>query len=132
MAARYVFATPPGNPLMQVLYFIVGTILLIGAVVMGAVIIAFVIGLALIFGIVIWARVMWLRHKFRRAAKQGGRAGDTGSMGRAGGFGGTGRARGSGSMRSAGGSGGADSSSEGVEITEVEYRVVRETRPDDD
>jgi hypothetical protein len=57
----------PQNPFLQVVYFLVGGLLVIGAVLMGAVILAFVLGLVLIFGIVFWIRLWWLRRKLRRA-----------------------------------------------------------------
>ncbi len=107
MAPRYVFATPPGNPLMQALYLIVGTVLVIGAILMGAVILAFVIGVGLVLGLVLWVRIWWLRRKFRR-----GQAGDS--------TGGT-------QADTA-----ASRSQDGVEITQVAYHVARETRRDDD
>jgi hypothetical protein len=100
-----VFAAPPGNPLTQILYMIGGAVLLIGAVVMGAVILAFVIGFALILGLVLWVRVWWLRRKLRpspgqRVDRGNDRSGSAGDG--------------------------------GVEITEVEYHVVRESRSDDE
>jgi len=60
---------PPTNPVLQVLYFIVGGIVLIGAILMGAVVIAIALGLAIILGLVIMVRVWWLKRKFRAAAK---------------------------------------------------------------
>jgi hypothetical protein len=62
------------NPFMQVLYFLFGGLLLIGAVLMGAVILSFVFGLVLIVGIVFWIRLWWLGRKLRRAG-EGGRPG---------------------------------------------------------
>jgi len=62
----------PQNPFVQVLYFLVGGLLLIGAVLMGAVILAFVFGFVLIFGIVFWIRLWWLRRKFERSGDDGG------------------------------------------------------------
>jgi Flp pilus assembly protein TadB len=67
MAPRsYTFNTPT-NPLLQVVYFIVGSIVLIGAVLMGAVILAIALGVAIILGIVIYVRVWWLQRKLRRS-----------------------------------------------------------------
>jgi hypothetical protein len=66
---RYQF-NPPTNPLLQVLYFVVGGVVLIGAIVMGAVLLAVALGLAIVIGLVIFVRVWWLKRKFRAAAKQ--------------------------------------------------------------
>jgi uncharacterized iron-regulated membrane protein len=69
MPPRIYTVRPPTNPILQVLYFLVGVVLLIGAVFMGAVILAVVLGLAVIFGIVIYIRVWWLKRKFARAGR---------------------------------------------------------------
>ena len=58
----------PTNPLLQAVYLVVGALLLIGALVMGAVILAFVLGFALVFGIVFWIRLWWLRRKLMRGS----------------------------------------------------------------
>jgi predicted lipid-binding transport protein (Tim44 family) len=104
MAPRIIFASTPANPLLQVLSLIGGAIVLIGAVLMGAVILAVVIGIALVLGLVLWVRIWWLRRKFLRAG--GARPPD--AAGRPG-----------------------PPTDGGVEITEVEYHVVRESRRDD-
>jgi hypothetical protein len=62
----------PVNPLLQVVYFILGGIVLIGVVLMGAVILAIALGVALILGVVIYARVWWLRRKLARAGHESG------------------------------------------------------------
>ena len=103
MAPRIAYNAPPTNPLLQFLYLVVGALLLIGAVLMGAVILAFVIGFALVLGLVIWVRVWWYQRKLRKAAGSQHREGPKNPP--------------------------ADG---GVEITEVEYRVVSESRPEDD
>lgn len=108
MAPRVTLAGPPVNPFLQVLYLIVGVVLLVGAIFMGAIVLAAVFGLALIFGIVFWIRLWWLRRKFRRAARASGI--DPGTFGA--------------------GQSGRDGG--GVEITGVEYTVVRETRQNDE
>lgn len=69
MPPRSYSFNPPTNPFLQVLYFIVGGVLLIGAVLMGAVILAFALGLAIVLGLVIYVRVWWLKRKFRKAAE---------------------------------------------------------------
>lgn len=71
MPPRLYTVRPPTNPILQVLYFLIGSVLLIGAIVMGAVILAVVLGLAVILGIVIYVRVWWLNRKLTRA---GGRS----------------------------------------------------------
>ncbi len=76
----YTFNTPT-NPFLQVLYFVIGGIVLIGAVLMGAVILAIALGIALILGLVVYARVWWLGRKLRKAAQdrrsgRGRQAGD--------------------------------------------------------
>ena len=58
----------PTNPLLQAVYLVVGALLLIGALVMGAVILAFVLGFVLVFGVVFWIRLWWLRRKLMRGS----------------------------------------------------------------
>jgi hypothetical protein len=105
MAPRFILSAPPANPLMQILYLIVGAILVIASIVMGAVILAFVFGFALVFGIIVWIRIWWLQRKFRRAAGSGQKGPKAGQRPGAG---------------------------DGVEITQVEYHVVREQPRDED
>jgi hypothetical protein len=71
----YTIGTPT-NPFLQVVYFILGGLLLIGAVLMGAVILSFAFALALVVGLVIYARVWWLRRKLRRSGGGAGAEGD--------------------------------------------------------
>ena len=66
MAPRNFILSPPTNPILQVIYFIVGGILVIGAVLMGAVILSFALGLALVAGIVVYIRAWWLQRKLVR------------------------------------------------------------------
>ena len=62
------------NPFMQIGYLLVGGVLLIGALFMGALLLAFVLGFALVFGVVFWVRLWWLRRKMlKQAAHAGGR-----------------------------------------------------------
>lgn len=63
---------PPTNPFLQIVYFVVGGVLLIGAVLMGAVILAVALGLAIVLGLIVYVRVWWLRRKL---ARRGGRTG---------------------------------------------------------
>jgi hypothetical protein len=67
MPPRLYTVRPPTNPILQVLYFLVGAVLLIGSIIMGAVILAVVLGLAVILGIVIYIRVWWLKRKLARS-----------------------------------------------------------------
>ena len=100
MNQRIYMANLPSNPFLQVLYFIVAGLVLIGAVLMGAVILAFVLGFVLVVGLFVWARVWWLQRKFRRGSPGG---------------------RQSGTANRPGGQGGGS-----AEIIEVEYTVVDE------
>jgi hypothetical protein len=81
MPPRTYTIRPPANPILQVLYFVVGGILLIGAVILGAVVLAFVLGFAIVIGLVIYARVWWFSRKLaRRQASSGtGSSGSSGS-----------------------------------------------------
>jgi hypothetical protein len=63
--------SPPTNPFLQVLYIVVGGLLLIGAILMGAVILAVALGLAVILGIAVYLRVWWLNRKLKRSARGG-------------------------------------------------------------
>ena len=72
MALRNYSLIPPANPILQVLYFLVGGVLLIGAVLMSAVILAFVLGFALVAGLIVFVRVWWLKRKL---ARSGGKPG---------------------------------------------------------
>lgn len=62
----------PTNPFLQAVYFIVGGVALIGAILMGAVILSVALGLAIIFGLVVFVRVWWLKRQIRRRMQQGG------------------------------------------------------------
>jgi hypothetical protein len=63
---------PPSNPVLQVLYIIVGGVLLIGAVIVGAFVLAFVVGFAIIAGLIVYARVWWLSRKLAKRAGSSG------------------------------------------------------------
>ena len=80
MPQRNYILTPPTNPILQVLYFVAGGVVLIGAVLMGAVILSVALGLALIVGIVVYIRVWWLRRKLARGQEaRAGRASGSGN-----------------------------------------------------
>lgn len=72
---------PPTNPFIQVLYFLLGGILLIGAVIVGAFVLAFVLGLAVVVGLVVYARVWWLSRKLARTKSSSGPGPGGGSSG---------------------------------------------------
>lgn len=63
---------PPGNPVLQVLYILVGGLLLVGAVVMGAVVLAIGLALAVIFGVAVYLRIWWLSRKLKRSPPPSG------------------------------------------------------------
>ena len=67
MAPRLYTIQTPSNPFLQVLYLLVGGLLLIGAVLMGAVILAIAFGVALVVGLIVYVRVWWLGRKLRRS-----------------------------------------------------------------
>jgi len=72
MPPRTYTIRPPANLILQVLYFVGGGILLIGAVIVGAVVLAFVLGFAIVIGLVIYARVWWLSRKLVRGQATSG------------------------------------------------------------
>jgi len=65
------------NPILQVLYFIIGTVLLIGALLVGAVILSIAIGVAAIVGLIVFIRVWWLNRKIERGDYRRRNGGDT-------------------------------------------------------
>ena len=69
MPPRIYTFKPPPNPFLQVLYFLVGGVLLIGAFLLGTVILAFVFGFAIVLGLIIYVRVWWLKRKFARSGR---------------------------------------------------------------
>lgn len=77
MPPRIYTVRPPANPIVQVLYFLVGGILLIGAVILGAFVLAFVLGFAVVAGLIVYARFWWLSRKLAkgRGSSGGGRGG---------------------------------------------------------
>lgn len=72
----YTFGTS-ANPFLQVLYFIIGTVLLIGALLVGAVILSIAIGVAAIVGLIVFIRVWWLNRKIERGGQRRREPGDT-------------------------------------------------------
>jgi hypothetical protein len=69
MPPRMYTFKPPTNPILQILYFLVGCVLLIGAFLLGTVILAFVFGFAIILGVIVYVRVWWLKRKFARSGR---------------------------------------------------------------
>ena len=72
MPPRSYTIRPPSNPILQALYLLLGGILLVGAVILGAFVLAFVLAFAVIAVLVFYARVWWLS---RRIAGRGGSSG---------------------------------------------------------
>lgn len=66
MSQRILLPRMPKNPLLQALYFAVGGVLVVGALLMGAVILSIALGVAFIAGLVIWIRLWWLSRKLER------------------------------------------------------------------
>lgn len=66
MDPRLVSPGKPTNPLLQGLYLVVGGLLLVGAMLMGAVILTLVLSAAFVLGIVFWVRWWWLKRKLPR------------------------------------------------------------------
>ena len=70
MPPRIYTFKPPTNPLLQILYFLVGGVLLIGAIFMSAIVLAFAFGFAIVLGLIIYVRVWWLKRKFARSGRK--------------------------------------------------------------
>jgi len=81
MAPRSYSLNLPTNPVLQVVYFVVGGILVIGAVLMGAFLLAIAFGLAIVVGVFVLVRVWWLKRKIARSAFGDGTAGGPASRG---------------------------------------------------
>ena len=61
------------NPLLQLAGLVVGAVVAVGAIVLGAVVLAFILGFAVIAGLVLYIRLRWLRHQAGRSSHQGRR-----------------------------------------------------------
>ena len=57
-----------GNPILQLAGLILGVLVAIGAVLVGAVILSFIIGFAVLAGLVAFARLCWLRRRMQKAS----------------------------------------------------------------
>ena len=89
------------NPLLQLAGLVVGAVVAVGAILLGAVVLAFILGFAVIAGLVLYIRLWWMRRQLRHR-----RSGPRGQ--------GRGQGRGGGRGEPPG------------EIVEVEYTVVEE------
>lgn len=56
-----------GNPILQIVGLIVGVVVTVGAILVGAVVLSFAIGFAVLAGLVLFVRVWWLRRRMARA-----------------------------------------------------------------
>jgi len=72
MPPRLYTIKSPTNPFLQVVYFLVGGVLLIGMALMGVVILAVGLGLAVVIGAIVYVRVWWFRRKLARSGGQSG------------------------------------------------------------
>ena len=95
-----------GNPILQLAGLILGVLVAIGAVLVGAVILSFIIGFAVLAGLVAFARLCWLRRRMQKAS-----SGSSGSSGPSGPSGPTRKVPG--------------------DIVEVEYTIVKERTVDE-
>ena len=95
-----------GNPILQLAGLILGVLVAIGAVLVGAVILSFIIGFAVLAGLVAFARLWWLRRRMQNASS--GPSGPSGPSGQ------------SGPSRKVPG-----------DIVEVEYTIVKERTVDE-
>ena len=71
MTARPSPFTSSQNPLVQGLSLLVGAVLLVGAIVLGAFLLAIAIGVGLVLALIFMARVWWIRRKLERAGRSG-------------------------------------------------------------
>ena len=61
------------NPILQVAGLLVGVLVSVAAVLVGAVVLSLVIGLAVLTGLVFSVRVWWLRRRMQRAVREASR-----------------------------------------------------------
>ncbi len=57
-----------GNPILQLAGLILGALVAVGAVLVGAVILSFIIGFAVLAGLVAFVRLWWLRRRMQKAS----------------------------------------------------------------
>ena len=56
------------NPILQLAGLILGALVAVGAVLVGAVVLSFIIGFAVLAGLVLFVRLWWLRRRMQRSA----------------------------------------------------------------
>ena len=66
------------NPILQLAGLILGALVAVGAVLVGAVVLSFIIGFAVLAGLVLFVRLWWLRRRMQRSA--GGATGRPGEI----------------------------------------------------
>jgi len=59
--------TASTNPILQIVGLIVGALLTVGAILVGAAVLSLIVGLAVVGGLVLFVRVWWLRRRMERA-----------------------------------------------------------------
>ena len=80
MIARFNTVRFSQNPIAQVFAFLLGGLMLIGALFMGAIVLVVLLGAGAILGVVFWLRLLWLRHKFKGVSPAGSTAGRPGAL----------------------------------------------------
>lgn len=55
----------PENPILQVLVLVMGAVVAVGAIFVGAILLSLFLGLAVIAGLVLYIRLWWLRRGLR-------------------------------------------------------------------
>ena len=53
----------PENPILQVLVLVMGAVVAVGAIFVGAILLSLFLGLAVIAGLVLYIRLWWLRRR---------------------------------------------------------------------
>ncbi|HSG66387.1 MAG TPA: hypothetical protein VLD39_15365 [Gammaproteobacteria bacterium] len=66
----------PANPLLQVVTLVLGAVVTVGAVFLGAILLSLFLGLAVIAGLVLYIRLWWLRRRAGSTKDRGGRPGE--------------------------------------------------------
>lgn len=81
MSGRINLQRMPRNPIAQALSLLAFGVVLIIAILMGAIVLAFVIAFAAVAAVVFWLRMWWLTRKMRRRQSRAGASqrGDSGS-----------------------------------------------------
>jgi hypothetical protein len=66
----------PANPFLQVVTLVLGVIVAVGAVFLGAILLSLFLGLAVMVGLVLYIRLWWLRRRAMGPAGRRGRPGE--------------------------------------------------------